>query len=125
MDIVLDNQLGYENLNILEQNIDSIITESISAKNYGDLRLGIGPREYGGIRIQIVKQTNGDQIYPTIFNLSSGEASILSLFGEILRQADNLKNNIRLEEVTGIVLIDEIDKHLHIKLQKEVLPKLL
>ncbi len=125
MDIVLDNQLGYENLNILEQNINLIITESISAKNYGNLRLGIGPRGYGGTRIQIVKQINGEQIYPTIFNLSSGEASILPLFGEILRQADNLENNIKLEKITGIVLIDEIDKHLHIKLQKEVLPKLL
>jgi len=126
MDIVLDNQLGYIDVNILKQNIDTIITESISAKNYGNLRLGIGPRGYGGVRIQIVEdRENGKLIYPTIFNLSSGEVSIFTLFGEILRQADNLKNNIRLEEISGIVLIDEIDKHLHIKLQKEVLPRLL
>jgi len=125
MDIVLDSKLGYQNVNILKQNIDTIITESISAKNYGDLRLGIGPRHFGGTRIQIVKKSNNESIYPTIFNLSSGEVSIFTLFGEILRQADNLKNNIKLEEITGIVLIDEIDKHLHIKLQKEVLPRLL
>jgi len=125
MDIVLDKQLGYQNVDILKQNIDIIITESISAKNYGNLRLGIGPRHFGGARIQIVKKSNNEPIYPTIFNLSSGETSIFTLFGEILRQADNLKNNMKLEEITGIVLIDEIDKHLHIKLQKEVLPRLL
>lgn len=126
MDIVLDYQLKYPNVDILKQNIDTIITESISAKNYGNLGLGVGHRGLGGIRIQIVEnKIDGKSIYPTIFNLSSGEASIFSLFGEILRQTDNLKNNISLKEVTGIVLIDEIDKHLHIKLQKEVLPKLL
>ena len=125
MDIVLDMQLGYTGVEKLKQNIDSIITESISAKDYGNLRLGIGPRGFGGTRIQIVKEENGESVYPTIFNLSSGEVSIFSLFGEILRQADNLENNIELENITGIVLIDEIDKHLHIKLQKEVLPRLL
>jgi hypothetical protein len=46
------------------------------------------------------------------------------LFGELLRQADNNNRNIALNAITGIVLIDEIDKHLHIKIQKEVLPKL-
>jgi hypothetical protein len=46
------------------------------------------------------------------------------MFGEILRQADKNRNNIALQQISGIVLIDEIDKHLHIKLQKEVLPKL-
>jgi predicted ATP-binding protein involved in virulence len=57
-------------------------------------------------------------------HLSSGEAAILCLFGEILRQADKNRNNIALQQITGIVLIDEVDKHLHIKLQKEVLPAL-
>ena len=47
---------------------------------------------------------------------------MLCIFGELLRQADKNKNNILLQEITGIVLIDEADKHLHIKLQKEVLP---
>ena len=63
-------------------------------------------------------------ICPSVFNLSSGELSLISLFGEIIRQADNLKNNTKLDDIQGIVLIDEVDKHLHIKLQKEILPKL-
>jgi hypothetical protein len=47
------------------------------------------------------------------------------LFGEIIRQADRLNSNILLGQIQGVVLIDEIEKHLHIRLQKEVLPKLM
>ena len=61
-------------------------------------------------------------LYPTIYNISAGEAAVLAIFGEILRQSDNIN---KLNQATGIVLIDEIDKHLHIKIQKEVLPQLI
>ncbi len=128
MDVVID--LQYPTSLIIKQNLDEIVTQTLIPKINGSLRLGIGPRGSGGTRIQIVQDTIENQqstpkmIYPSIFNLSSGESAILCLFGELLRQADNNKNNIMLNEITGIVLIDEIDKHLHIKLQKEILPKL-
>ncbi|KAF5421521.1 MAG: putative ATP-binding protein involved in virulence [Candidatus Methanomarinus sp.] len=128
MDIVID--LQYSNVQIVKQNLDEIVTQTVISKKIGSLRLGIGPRGYGASRIQIGQDTTANQqstwemIYPSIFNLSSGESAILCLFGELLRQADNNKNNITLNEITGIVLIDEIDKHLHIKLQKEILPNL-
>ena len=54
--------------------------------------------------------------------MSSGEKALISVFVEILHQIDNL--HIQLSNVTGIVLIDEIDKNLHIKMQYEILPKL-
>ena len=63
------------------------------------------------------------QIYPSIFNMSSGELSLLCLFGEIVRQADRIGEVP--DSITGVVLIDEIDKHLHIKLQREILPKMI
>ena len=109
----------------IQKNINAILTNTLVSKKYGNLRFGIGLRGSGGTRLQIVNIENNKQIYPSIFNISSGESSMLCLFGELLRQADNIKNNIQLSEITGIVLIDEIDKHLHIRLQKEVLPKLL
>lgn len=108
----------------IQNNLSVILTNALISKNHGNLRFGIGPRNFGGIRVQIVENDNGTQIYPTIFNISSGEASMLCIFGELLRQADNIRNNIQLDQITGIVLIDEVDKHLHIKLQKEALPKL-
>ena len=126
MDIVLDmrmNQQAFPEM-VLFQNLNNIITQTLTSKNLGQLRFGVGPRGLGSTRIQIVNNVDNSQIYPTIFNLSSGESSMLCLFGELLRQADNNHNNIMLNAITGIVLIDEVDKHLHIKLQKEVLPKL-
>jgi len=126
MDIVLDmraNQVVQDI--VLFGNLNLIITQTLISKKLGQLRFGIGSRGMGSTRIQIVNSQTEVQVYPTIFNLSSGESSILCLFGELLRQADNNKKNISLTDITGIVLIDETDKHLHIKLQKEVLPKLL
>jgi predicted ATP-binding protein involved in virulence len=125
MDIVLDMRMNPAIPDLIVfNNLNNIITQSLISKNLGPLRFGVGSRGMGSTRIQIVKNTNGQTIYPTIFNLSSGESSMLCLFGELLRQADNYRNNIQLDQITGIVLIDEVDKHLHIKLQKEVLPKL-
>lgn len=114
--------------------LNDIISFILSSK-YPDLsleypkryfRFGIGKRNDSGQRISIVYDNEGvlSPITPSIFCLSSGELALLSLFGEILRQADNIHNNIQLGYINGIVLIDEVDKHLHIKLQKEILPKL-
>ena len=126
MDIVLDMRMNQQSIpeRLLFNNLNTIITQTLISKNIGQLRFGIGPRGLGSTRIQIINNETNSQVYPTIFNLSSGESSILCLFGELLRQADNNNNNIMLNAITGIVLIDEVDKHLHIKLQKEVLPKL-
>jgi hypothetical protein len=127
MDIVLDANLEPQQRVFISstlQNLSTIITQTLISKGYGQLRLGIGPRGLGGTRVQITT-LNGMSIYPSVFNLSSGEASVLCIFGELLKQADRNKNNISLQEITGVILIDEIDKHLHIKLQKETLPLLL
>ncbi len=130
MDLVLDLEL-YDNARkstetILWQNISTILSAALVSKLKGDkARFGLGRRNSGAARISVVKLSDDTQFYPSIFGMSSGELSILSMFVEILRQADNLSTNIKLEDIQGIVLIDEIDKHLHIKLQKEVLPAML
>lgn len=121
MDIVLDNYL-YGN-NDLSQKLQYLISLILSYKHKKAVRIGIGQRNMGGARIQIVDAQTGSQIYPTIFNISAGEASLLCLFGELIRQADKLGK--KTENIEGIVLIDEVDKHLHIVLQKEVIPQLV
>jgi hypothetical protein len=125
MDIVLDMRMNQTLPDmIVFANLNNLITQTLMSKKLGALRFGVGSRGMGSTRIQIVNNEGNQQVYPTIFNLSSGESSMLCLFGELLRQADSYRNNIQLNAITGIVLIDEVDKHLHIKLQKEVLPKL-
>ncbi|UTW09875.1 AAA family ATPase [Pseudomonas benzenivorans] len=122
MDIVLDMQYQQSNVHLLKANIDRIITLVLGGKERKKLRFGIGPRGFGQTRIQILDTVTNETVYPTIFNLSAGEAGALCMFGELIRQSDNLNNDTVISNSTGVVLIDEIDKHLHIKLQKEVLP---
>lgn len=105
-------------------NINSIISDIVSSKKLGKVRFGIGRRNQGGERLSVVSQDGKLVVAPNISCLSSGESSLLSVFGEILRQSDNLQINVNPSDVKGIVLIDEVEKHLHITLQKEILPKL-
>lgn len=123
MDIVLDaNLYKKQNLTTLIQ-INEVFSELLMEK-VGELtRIGIGPRNAGASRIQIVKQKDGEQVYPTVFGMSSGELSQLCMFVELIKQADKLGYNC--SNITGIVIVDEIEKHLHMIMQKETLPKLL
>lgn len=52
--------------------------------------------------------------------LSSGYSSIFTIYTELMMRSQFL--NILPDELNGIVLIDEIDAHLHISLQRKILP---
>ena len=66
------------------------------------------------------------QIVPNIFQLSTGETSLLNLFLSILRDFSLSGSTFTgTHDVRGIVVIDEIDLHLHAVQQYEVLPKLI
>ena len=109
------------------RNLNEVIRQTLSSKHYdGTVRLGIGKRNNAGTRISIVADNQGEitTVSPNLFCLSAGESAMMCCFGELLRQADDIQPNILMKDIQGIVLIDEVDKHLHIKLQKEVLPKM-
>lgn len=145
MDIVLDMEVNkrieqvvdidksIKNINTtpelgLFSNLNNIISAILSSKTSGRSRFGIGRRGSFGKRVSIVQDRDKDRIVtvvPNLSDLSSGESTLLCLFGEILKQGDNISNNSPLDNIHGIVIVDEIDKHLHIKLQKEILPQLL
>jgi len=106
------------------KNINQVISNLLSSK-YPQrlLKVGVGDRAQGGTRINTVDASDETVVYPSIFNMSSGEKALVSIFVELLRQMDNLR--IKINDISGIVLIDEIDKNLHISMQHEILPKLL
>ena len=85
-------------------------------------RFGIGRR---GDRI--VSLMDGDTtVVPNIFQLSSGELMLLDICLSILRDFDWSEGRFQnLSDVSGIVVVDEIDLHLHMRLQRTVLPNLL
>ena len=70
--------------------------------------------------------SQSSQLVPNIFQLSSGETSLLNLFLTILRDFDLCGTPFsQVSDVRGIVVVDEIDLHLHAVHQYEVLPKLI
>ena len=112
---------------ILWNHLNIILSKVLSSKNYeGRIRFGIGRRSDAGKRVSIMQETltsvGGNMVCPNISLLSSGELALLELFGEILRQGDRLNPQAKLSDLSGIVLIDEVELHLHIRLQKEILP---
>ena len=85
-------------------------------------RIGIGPR--ANRTISIMK--NEQILVPNLFQLSSGEVGLLGIFLSILRDADLAGlSPQQAQDIRGIVIIDEIDLHLHASHQYEVLPDLI
>ena len=107
-------------------NINVVLQETLSSKYpERNLQFQLMERNSGGRRIGVMNNATRQNLIPSINSLSSGEKAILVMFGELIRQADRIKTNVNLNDITGTVLIDEIDMHLHISLQKDVLPRLL
>ena len=65
-------------------------------------------------------------LVPNLFQLSSGETSLLNLFLSILRDFDQSEASFAsAHDVRGIVVVDEVDLHLHAVHQHEILPSLV
>lgn len=122
MDVVLDGYLYKGQSFDVLRNVNSIISLILHSKTKQDVRLGIGQRYQGAERIAIMSKIDDSVLYPSIFLMSSGEMALIAEFVELLKQADVLRKT--MNDISGIVLIDEVDKHLHIRLQKEILPLL-
>ena len=85
-------------------------------------RFGVGKRHQRVISIQL----GTGQLIPNIFQLSSGEISLLNMFLSILQDFD-LCGTLFSDAtgIRGIVIVDEIDLHLHATHQYDILPKLI
>ena len=66
-------------------------------------------------------------VIPSLQSLSEGQSQLFNLLSTIIRYGDRAHPvlSINLSDFTGIVLIDEIDAHLHPSLQYEVVPQLI
>lgn len=90
-------------------------------------RIGVSRKDYGRTISIIIKRKDMEEynISPTFFHLSSGEAMMIAMFLSILKAQDSKGIDVPMNEIEGIVIIDEIDMHLHIALAKNVLPLLM
>lgn len=87
-----------------------------------NVRLGVGSRN--SRQISVMK--NEETWIPNLFQLSTGEIQLLNFFMSILRDCDLSSREIKnLADIKGIVIVDEIDTHLHTSHQIDVLPELI
>ncbi|SFF55236.1 AAA domain-containing protein, putative AbiEii toxin, Type IV TA system [Aureimonas phyllosphaerae] len=123
--------LGYSGPNAkLFELVNQILFEMMKAKDPTLIgaRLGIGTKGDRNIGVFVTRE--GEQettVAPDIGMMSSGELMTIALATEIIRVFEMVKGAppASLNDVTGIVLIDEIDLHLHISFQKSVLPAII
>ena len=78
-------------------------------------------------RFRIVEKSTGNVVIPTFDSLSTGQMALFNLFVTIIRYADynDVNKSIKLDAISGIVAIDEIELHLHSNLQRDILPNLI
>ena len=73
-----------------------------------------------------IQLSNGAEI-PNLQSLSDGQSQLFHLFTTIIRYGEQIDINksIRLRDIKGLVVIDEIDANLHPTLQHDILPQLI
>lgn len=103
------------------------IVYKVKYKNIEYARIGVSEKNRRNISILIKNENEEVTVSPSFSHLSSGEIMLFSLFSSILKEYDDINATpiYDTSEISGIVLIDEIDLHLHIEFQKEILPLLL
>lgn len=88
----------------------------------GDATLKIGARLDRVVSLWIGETRK----VPNIFQLSSGETSLLNLFLSILRDFNLCGATFdSASDIRGVVVVDEVDLHLHAIHQYDVLPRLI
>lgn len=113
-------------LKLLKQSIENI--ENILSKIVQkDISINLNFRGHSHSRIKLVEKNTGELFIPTLDNLSAGQSTLLGIFATIIKYSDReqISKSIHLNEIEGIIIIDEVDLHLHIELQYQVLPQLI
>lgn len=122
--ILVEELIGYYGQASNTYNIALQIVRTIMRRY--DVRFGIGPRRNRVVSITSDSSSGSKELVPNIFQLSSGETSLLNLFLSILRDFDLCGTSFsQAADIRGIVVVDEIDLHLHAVHQNEVLLELI
>lgn len=130
---VIKNGSSLQIANISVQNLLALGTarsnlETIMSKILGvDVYFGLNLRNTNYSRFNIRSKANSSILVPTLDALSTGQSALFNMFATIVRYADtnNINDSINFNDITGIVVIDEVELHLHSNLQREILPKLI
>jgi hypothetical protein len=122
---------GYSGPNTrLHNMVNEVLTEMLRrrAPSLAYARVGVGPKTRREISVFASLDGKTEMVVaPDLGQLSSGELMTLGLATEIIRAFEITRGYSpqTLSEIAGIVLVDEIDLHLHVSFQHEVLPVIL
>ncbi|TDF66054.1 AAA family ATPase [Cupriavidus sp. L7L] len=127
MDGLLDRAMQYPEAGIIVANqILQAILEDPTA-HFAVAPRNVWPRVqiYTGVAAGALPLPNPRRMaIPSLAHLSAGQSMLLSMFGTIANQG-TLQQRRSLQDVEGIVVIDEVEVYLHTHLQRTVLPRLI
>lgn len=112
-----------KNFSISKNNIQKILTIILGR----EVKFELNPRSYQNSRFNIVRAKDNYIISPSLSSLSSGQIALFKMFATIVKYADSydVQRSCDLSNIKGIVVIDEIELHLHPSMQADILPKLI
>ena len=119
----LEYRLGQQlTLQQSRENVEQILQTILQDET---AKLILNFRYFGPSRISI--GIGDGRIIPTLQSLSAGQSQLFNLFATIIRYGEwrYLNNSLDLSKIAGLVVIDELDTHLHPTLQHDVLPELI
>lgn len=92
-----------------------------------DVEFGLNPRSAGNARFCIIKKKDNEIIAPSLSSLSSGQIALFKMFATLVKYADSydVQRSCNLSNISGVVVIDEIELHLHPSMQADILPMLI
>lgn len=145
LDIIADSRIDFkferdnEQLNIHRVNdnnfqklVPYIVTrdniQKITSTILGyDVEFGLNPRSAGNARFCIIKKKDNEIIAPSLSSLSSGQIALFKMFATLVKYADSydVQRSCNLSNISGVVVIDEIELHLHPSMQADILPMLI
>lgn len=113
----------------IQESINKLLTSILKLNNTNVISARIGISQKRGRKIKIIYSDgkNEYEYVPKFSNLSSGEVMILGMFIAILKEFDRVYNlgDITIDQLSGIVIIDEIDAHLHFDFCRLILPEMI
>jgi len=117
------NQINLRLFSIARENMESIMSDILGF----DVTFQLSHRGSNDTRFYVVDKQTRTTVIPTLKSLSTGQIALFNMFATIIRYADNndVSKSVQNNLITGIVVIDEADLHLHSNLQFDVLPRLI
>lgn len=126
-----DNQLLVEHANMhtlllqgaTRRNVENIMAEILGKSIY----FGLNYRNKGKSRFNICDSKDDSVLIPSLDSLSTGQSALFNIFATIVRYSEDndINNSLALSQIEGVVIIDEVELHLHSNLQRNTLPKLM